>query len=98
MALIKQHTLPNTVVVNYWRLAPTFEVNVENNVVTGQILGYTSAQDREDGATKACWKDYIIEVDNINANIREQVYEKLPTTKLKPLSSDVFFDGATSDE
>lgn len=99
MALIKAHTLPSTIEVTYWRLAPVFEVNVDTKTVEGVISGYTSAQAREDGAAPAVTKRYLVTIDNVNGDIREQIYTKLPTTPLGFADLQTpFFADAISDE
>lgn len=97
MALIKTYTTPSNTTGNYWRLAPTIEINVNNKMVDFTVECYTDKQTRLDGGKRMAYKKYRTMVDDINGNIRQQIYAKLPT--LKNLGESVaFFSGATSDE
>ncbi len=60
MALKKLFVRHDGVTMEYWRVAPTFVLDVENKQITGHMVPYVSEETRRDGATPVV--GYTVEV------------------------------------
>lgn len=96
MALIKQFTAPNGATGNYWSLSPKIELNVKTGTASVRFSCFKDKAFKEADGKPMAFKDYIVPIENLNGNIREQVYAQASTLK-KLGETTAYFADATDD-
>jgi hypothetical protein len=94
MALIKLFTASNGATGNYWNLSPKIELNIVAGKANVRFSCYKDAAFKTAGGKPLAFKDYIVDIENLNGNIREQVYAQA-STLLKFGETEAFFANAT---
>lgn len=85
MAYKLNKILPNGVTATYWKIGEITELNYLNNVAHVIVYGYVDEEvRRENPGGIVSKKEFKVTVDNIDGNIREEIYTKLKT--LQPAS------------
>ena len=103
MALFKKVNLNNGVEVEYWKILGFENLNFITGKATVRIGGYVNKNLRNENVRGIVTvKNFEVELENFEGDIRDFVYEQLPTLKDKRvvLSKDgkevePFFKGAT---